>query len=179
MEQNSNEKHVDQILTEYKPLVASIARRYFLIGGELDDLVQEGMIGLFKAVESFDKTKDASFKTFATLCVTRQIQSAIRKATSEKNQVFLELFDEKMEIDQPSNKENPETNFISQQKYNYINKEIAQKLSKLEQTVLREYLLGLSYDEIAKKLNLQKKSVDNALGRIRTKLFHLLDDSTY
>lgn len=185
MEKNTKDnflvkQNVEKLLTECKPLVSSISRRYFLIGGEIDDLVQEGMIGLYKAIESFDPNKEATFKTFATLCINRQIQTAIRKATSEKNQVFLELFDDTTNIyDEPSNKENPETNVISAEKMKYINSEIKSKLSKMEIVVLQEYLKGLCYDEIAKKLNIQKKSVDNALNRIRKKLAHLLDDTRY
>lgn len=171
---------VEELLTKYKSLVLTIARRYFIVGGELDDLMQEGMIGLYKAINNFDENKNASFKTFATLCIKRQIQTAIRKANTNKNKVFCELFDnEQLAIlEKPSNRENPEKNIISRENYNHLNQVINQTLSKMEKSVLREYLAGKSYEQIAQILQLQKKSVDNALNRIRQKLSHLLDDIT-
>lgn len=176
-----NEENIENLLVKYKPLVIKIARQYFLMGGDIDDLVQEGMIGLFKAIKSFDEQKNASFKTFATLCIKRQIQTAVKKSNALKNNVFNDLFDDKIleMIDQPSTKENPEEQAISKQKYQYINNEIKFKLSEFEKHVLREYLSGKSYEDISKMLNVTKKSIDNALSRIRSKLLHLLNDTNY
>ena len=169
---------VEEILRLYKPLVCKIARGYFLEGGEIDDLVQEGMIGLYKATKSFDKTKDASFKTFATLCITRQIQSAVRSANSKKNTFFLQLLDDSQPklYDKPTNKENPESKIIAEQSYQQMQTDIQNLLSKKEYTILKVFLQGYSYEQIANLLGTTKKSVDNALARVRSKLSHLLSD---
>ena len=174
----TDEMAVETLLNLYKPLVSKIARRFEFVGGELDDLVQEGMIGLYSAIKSFDNTKDASFKTFATLCITRKMQSAIRHQNTDKNKIFLDLFDiDAFEgFDIPSDKENPERTAISKENYDYINKEIDDRLSDFEKQILRLYLDGLSYDKIAEECKVSKKSVDNALSRLRSKLFYLLDD---
>lgn len=177
----NDEQSVENLLNEYKPLVSKIARQYFLMGGEIDDLIQEGMIGLYKAINSFDKTKNATFKTFATLCVKRQIQTAVKKSLSLKNSLFHELFDDSILdiIDTPSAKENPEEKAISKEKYEFIKTEINQRLSGFEKDVLKKYLSGMSYENIAKSLSVTRKSVDNALSRIRIKLSPLLDDTNY
>ncbi|MBQ8430683.1 MAG: sigma-70 family RNA polymerase sigma factor [Clostridia bacterium] len=85
----TNEYAVDEIFARYKPLVSKVARQFFLVGGDLDDLVQEGMIGLYKAIIGYEESKKASFKTFASLCILRNIQTAIKKANSHKNMYFL------------------------------------------------------------------------------------------
>ena len=177
----TDELAMEKLLTTYKPLVSKIARQYFLIGGEIDDLVQEGMIGLYKAIKTFDQTKEASFKTFASLCVTRQVQSAIRKATTEKSKVFLELIDDEIlsSLDVLSDSENPEEKAISKQKGEFLNKEIHNRLSDFEYEVLKKYFSGMSYENIANECEVSKKSVDNALSRIRAKLLPLLDDTNF
>ena len=169
-------KNVEEIMANYKPLVSKIARRYFLYGGELDDLMQEGMIGLYKAIKNFDLEKQASFKTFATLCITRQIQSAIRKANSKKNTTEIQMFEYlDSDFDIASNKENPEINLIDSQNYTNFLEKIKEDLSDKEWEILTIYLDGFSYEQIAEKLNITKKSVDNALVRIRSKLSHLVE----
>jgi len=174
-QQDKQNENVEQIMAEYKPLVSKIARRYFLYGGELDDLMQEGMIGLYKAIKDFDDKKEASFKTFANLCITRQIQTAIRNANSKKNIMFLEILDNSdKNFDIATNRENPESKLIENQSYQNFVAEINQKLSKKELDILNAYLEGYSYDQIAKKLDIERKSVNNALVRIRTKLSHFL-----
>ncbi len=176
-----SELAVETLLNSYKPLVSKIARQYFLVGGEIDDLVQEGMIGLYKAIQTYDESKNASFKTFASLCIKRRMQTAVKKQFTIKSSVFNELFDDEMldYMEPPSEKENPEEKAISKEKYEYMNKEIKTKLSDFEYEVLKKYLGGLSYVDIAKEYNVSKKSVDNALFRIRGKLTHLLDDTNY
>lgn len=170
-------KTVEEVMAEYKPLVAKIAHKYFLYGGEIDDLMQEGMIGLYKAIIGYDDKKQASFKTFANLCITRQIQSAIRTANSKKNVMFLDILDNSdKNFDVASNKENPEKNLIENQNYELILNEINKNLSNKELQILNEYLEGYSYEQIAKKLNLERKSVDNALVRIRAKLLKYLKE---
>jgi len=174
----TNEMAVEELLQKYKPLVIKIARRYFLLSGDIDDLIQEGMIGLYKAIIGYDETKDARFITFATICITRQLQSLIRKEHAQKNFAFWELFDSDLleNLDVPSNAENPEERAISNQNMEYIISQIKSLLSKFELEVLMKYLSGYSYTQIAGDCNVNKKSVDNALARLRSKLSHLLDD---
>ena len=169
---------VEELLKKYKNIVLKIARHYFIVGGDIDDLMQEGMIGLYQAINTYDESKEASFKTFAMLCIKRRILTAIKKANAKKNQIFLYLVDNDSLVffDKPSNRENPEINYISKENFDYINEAIHKKLSKLEQKVLKLYLAGESYIEIAQKLKIEKKSVDNALARIRHKLSCILDD---
>ena len=173
----SQQDVLDQVLIEYKPLVSSIARRYFLTGAEQEDLVQEGMIGLYKAIQTFDKTKQASFKTFATLCINSQIKSAVRSANRNKNKILNEVIledNEELMYLVLSNEPNPEDKVINKEDFDNIKKEINSKLSLLEKQILMQYLLGKNYQEIASTLCLDKKSVDNGLNRIRKKLSHLL-----
>lgn len=169
---------VEELLNKYKTLVLTIARHYFIIGGDIDDLTQEGMIGLYKAIQSYNGDKNSGFRSFAAMCIKRQILSAVKKANTKKNQMFAYLFDDSQLVflDTPSNRENPERNFIAQENYNILNNAIKSKLSKKELQVLKEYLAGESYDKIAQKLKTDKKSVDNALARIRQKLSVVLDD---
>lgn len=168
---------LDELLTEYKPLVCSLARKYFLIGAEQDDLVQEGMIGLYKAIVTFDQNKNASFKTFASLCINSQIKSAIKSASSSKNKVLNKVM---LEDNQElmyfvlSTEPNPEDRMIDKENFDNIKKEIITSLSLLEKQILKQYLLGKNYEQIAKTLCIDKKSVDNGLNRIRKKLNHLI-----
>lgn len=172
----TNHDALEKVMAEYKPLVTSIARRYFLTGAELDDLVQEGMIGLYKAIQTFDKTK-SSFKTFASLCINSQIKTAIKSANNLKNkflnEVMLEDNEEKMYLIH-SEEPNPEDKIINEEHFKIVKNEIASKLTLLEKQILKQYLLGKSYDQIAKTLCIDKKSVDNGLNRIRKKLQHLI-----
>ena len=174
---NENKKQkVEEIMATYKPLVCKIARQYFLYGGEMDDLVQEGMIGLYKAITSYDENKQVGFKNFAALCITRQIQSAVRNANSKKNVLFLQIIENSNNnFDVASNKENPEAKYIETQSYIKILQDIKNSLSEKEFLIFMEYLEGYTYDKIAQKLCISKKSVDNALVRIRQKLSNLLE----
>lgn len=172
-----NSVDVEQILDEYKPLVTSIARRYFLVGAENEDLIQEGMIGLYKAIQTFDETKHASFKTFASLCIKSQIQSAVKMANRNKNKVLNEVMLEDNEQQMYlviSKDPNPEDRVINHEDYMQTKSEINKSLSLLEKQILKQYLLGKNYQQIANTLCLDKKSVDNGLNRIRKKLAHLL-----
>lgn len=176
----TDESSMEVLLTQYKPLVSKIARQYFAMGGEYDDLVQEGMIGLYKAIQNYDDSKDASFKTFASLCITRQMLSAIRKTKTIKGKMFAELLDDELiTADTVSDIENPEELIISKQKGEFISKEIQNSLSEYELKVLIKYCSGMTYDDIATECGVAKKSIDNALSRIRSKLLYLLDDINY
>lgn len=172
-----NSVEVEQLLDEYKPLVTSIARRYFLVGAENEDLIQEGMIGLYKAIQTFDESKHASFKTFASLCVKSQIQSAVKMANRNKNKVLNEVMLEDNEQQMYlviSKDPNPEDRVINREDFLQTKSEINKSLSLLEKQILKQYLLGKNYQQIADTLCLDKKSVDNGLNRIRKKLAHLL-----
>lgn len=172
-----NDFLLEQVLTEYKPLVCLVARRYFLIGAELEDLIQEGMVGLYKAIRSFDINKNATFRTFATLCITSQIQTAVKANNRNKNKILNEII---LEDNQDlmylvvSSEQNPEDRIINKENFDNIKSEIVSKLTPLEKQILKQYLKGKNYQQIADCLKIDKKSVDNGLIRIRKKLIHLL-----
>lgn len=172
----------EYLLSRYKNTVRSKARMYFLVGADRDDIVQEGMIGLFKAIRDFDNTKQASFKSFAELCVRRQIITAIKTATRKKHiplnsyiSLSKPVFDDENEgffSDVLSELEeySPEDMFIKKENAEDVGKKIEKTLSKLEKEVLEMYLDGKSYQEIAKVMGRPPKSIDNALQRIKKKL---------
>lgn len=181
--QNNNEIAVNTLLKKYKSLVNQIARSYFLTGGDMEDIVQEGMIGLYKAIMHFKNTKSASFKTFASTCIKNQVQSAVRVASSEKNKVLSSAIpiidqlnsdeEDEKEIIFPSDLPSPDEKLIEKESLKEIMTKIKETLSSLELKVLSLYLKGYSYNEIAKISNLNKKSIDNALTRIKNKLSFL------
>lgn len=179
-----DENSIEKLLTEYKPLVNKIARSYFLTGGDMEDLVQEGMIGLFKAIKNFQDDKNTSFKTFATTCIKNQIQTAVRVASSEKNMVLSTALpieqqdpfdedDDEIEIVLPSPLPKPDEKIENQEMFKNTAKKIISVLSKFELKILISYLKGYNYSEIASQNQISKKSVDNALSRIKNKLLFL------
>lgn len=168
---------MDYILEKYKNLVRKKARKLFLIGGDRDDLIQEGMIGLYKAVRDYDKSHQSSFGTFADLCISRQIYDAIKASNRQKNiplntyvSFYAPAFDEKGSSVFADNKENPEVLLIDRENVTSLEKEFGKVLSDFEKEVLSLYLEGLKYQEIAQKIHREPKSVDNALQRIKSKL---------
>lgn len=176
-------KEASAYITEkYYPFVKNKSRGYFLIGADQDDICQEGLIGLYEAVRDFNAKKQVSFKTFAEVCVTRQIITAIKSATRQKHiplNTYLSLnkpagADEgdKTFIDMLTSgiEENPEDLFISVEKLREINTEIDSILSEFELRVLKYYLYGVSYQDIASLLKKEEKAIDNAIQRIRKKL---------
>ncbi len=182
--QIGNEEAIEQLFSIYKPLVNKIARSYFLTGGDVEDLVQEGMIGLFKAIKNFKEDKNASFKTFATTCIKNQIQSAVRVASSEKNMILstalsieqpsnFEDDEDEIEIVLPSPLPKPDEKIENKENFKQITKKIILALSHLELKILIGYLKGYNYNEIANQNKISKKSVDNALSRIKNKLSFL------
>lgn len=186
--QEGDESSVDILLSKYKSLVNKIARSYFLTGGDIEDIAQEGMIGLYKSIIHFNQQKNASFKTFASTCIKHQIQSAIRIASSEKNKVLssaIPLIDqtdndedeELKELPIPSDLPSPDDKLIEKEKLQEIKQKIYQKLTPLELKVLSLYLKGYSYNEISQIGNINKKSIDNALSRIKTKLSFLKNET--
>lgn len=177
-----------EIFSRYKNTINKISRSFFLVGGDTEDLIQEGMLGLYKAIKHYSTDKNASFSTFASLCIKRQIQSAIKKAGSKKNLTLssaipLSEASEFNEDDEatnglvlPSNQPQPDDMVISEENLHEIKKDIEEKLSTLEYKILSLYLAGQNYETIAEKLNINKKSVDNALTRIKSKLAFLKKD---
>jgi RNA polymerase sporulation-specific sigma factor len=175
---------LEYLITKYKNFVRAKARSYFLIGADHEDIVQEGMIGLYKAIRDFRGDKLASFKAFAELCITRQIITAIKTATRQKHiplnsYVSLDkpIYDDDTDrtlydtLDTLTGlRSNPEEIYINQEEYNDIEDKIARVLSDLERKVLMLYLDGRSYQEIAVDLNRHVKSIDNALQRVKRKL---------
>lgn len=166
---------IDKVLKEYKYLAVTIARKYYLLGGEKDDLIQEGMIGLFKAVSSYEIDKNVSFKTYASRLVERDIISAIRHSVSGKHQVLNDSvsLDNTEEIFLGSF---PEQDVIMQERYEELQEIIATKLSKFEAQVVKYYLKGYNYIDIAEILGKTPKSIDNALSRIKSKLQFLKEN---
>ena len=170
------------ILARYKNLVRSKARMYFLVGADKEDIIQEGMIGLFKAIRDFDRSKLASFRGFAELCVRRQIITAVKTATRQKHMplnsyVSLNnpLYDDEAEGMDASflsamPEFDPEHLFIRKEKAEFLGGKIDETLSDLEKKVLGMYLEGMSYQEIAERMSRSAKSIDNALQRVKKKM---------
>lgn len=177
----------DYLLQKYRNFVRSKARSYFLIGAEKEDIIQEGMIGLYKAIRDFRNDKLASFRAFAELCITRQIITAIKTATRQKhiplnsyislNKPIYEEDSDRTLLDVISGVKvvNPEDMVISREEFIDIEKEMNNILSELEWKVLRLYLDGKSYQEIAEDLQRHIKSIDNALQRVKRKLEKFLN----
>lgn len=174
------------LLNRYKNFVRSRARSYFLIGADHEDIVQEGMIGLYKAIRDFKQDKLASFRAFAELCITRQIITAIKTATRQKHiplnsyiSLNKPIFDEEsdrtlLDVISEGRITNPEDLLIGQEDLVSIESRIDEILSDLEREVLVAYLDGRSYQEIALELGRHVKSIDNALQRVKRKMENLL-----
>lgn len=172
----------EYLLKKYKNLVRQRARTYFLAGADRDDLVQEGMIGLYKAMRDFDFEKNAAFKSFAELCIKRQIITAVKASTRKKHiplnsyvSLSKPVFDDERdscleELLSEMNQTDPEEIFFRKENAAAMDEKIEQVLSKLEKQVLSFYLEGKSYLEIAEIMNRPPKSIDNALQRIKKKM---------
>ena len=174
----------EALYMRYKPVVRSRARTYFLVGADREDIIQEGMIGLYKAVCDYEFDKQASFRVFAELCITRQIISAVKAATRLKHAPLNSAVSLQSTFDQsersleqmllPTQSNDPEAILMQRQQYDSMHQAMLQLLSPLEKEVLSMYLKGMSYQEIAQKLQRSEKSVDNALQRIKNKLEEFL-----
>lgn len=169
---------VDYIMDKYKNLVRKEAKAMFLLGGENDDLIQEGMIGLFKAVEDYDVNQQTSFYSFARLCMNRQMYSAIEASKRKKHSplnTYVSLYeqvDEKgslLETMEAGGESNPEELFLSKEYAALIESELEEQLSDLEGRVLYLHLMGTDYRTISKLIDKSPKTVDNALQRIKAK----------
>ena len=180
---DGDQEAMEMLLNKYKEMVLRKAKSMYILGGDSDDLIQEGMLGLFKAVRDYDCGRDASFRTFAQLCVTRQLYTAV-KASSRKKHLPLntaislsrpmredgeeeEEFLDCLEADASSN---PEVYLIGQEEMERLEEKIEKELGAFEKQGLELHLTGMGYVEIAHVLNRDEKSTDNALQRIRAKL---------
>ena len=175
---------IDYIMEKYKNLVRKEANAMYLIGGENDDLIQEGMIGLFKAVQDYDLKQDASFYSFAKLCIGRQMYSAIEASKRKKHSplnTYVSLYEETEGKDalidtmEAAKETNPEELLISQEYTRLLESKLEEQLSDLENRVLYLHLLGTDYRTIAKLLDKSPKTVDNALQRIKNKTQKILE----
>jgi len=166
----------EALVTEYNRLVRAIARPYFLAGGDGEDLIQEGMLGLLSAIRTYDPNKGTKFSTYAEFCVRRRIYSAIRLASANKHtplNSYISL--ESPQLDEKSTQSasilsNPEVFVIERERVGEVERLLEGALSKFESAVLALYLEGLSYKEMALHLDKSDKSIDNAIQRIRNKL---------
>ncbi len=184
---DGEEQITDYIMDKYKNLVRSKAGSMFILGADRDDLIQEGMIGLFKAIRDYDCGRDASFFTFAELCVSRQMYSAVQAAGRMKHiplNSYISLYggDTGQGEDEENgvlgiladNGLNPEDFVIDKENVENLEKQIEQELSAFEKQVLDLYITGMSYTQIAKVLGRDEKSTDNALQRLKGKIKKML-----
>ncbi len=173
----------DFIMDKYKNLVRSKAKSMFILGADNEDLIQEGMIGLFKAIRDYDSGRDASFYTFADLCVSRQMYTAVQAAGRQKHtplNSYVSLYanmsdtegEEAVLVDalQSAVEKSPEELFFDKENVNVLEEQIDSTLSSFEKQVLDLYITGMSYVQIAKVLGKDEKSTDNALQRIKSKI---------
>lgn len=178
---------LEYLINKYKNFVRAKARAYFLIGADREDIIQEGMIGLYKAIRDFRLDKLSSFRAFAELCITRQIITAIKTATRQKHiplnsyislnkPVYEEDSDRTLlDVISVAKVADPEEMIISREEYYDIEEKMGEILSSLEWKVLISYLEGKSYQEIAEDLKRHVKSIDNALQRVKRKLGRYLE----
>jgi len=185
---NGDSYALEYLLNKYKNFVRAKARSYFLIGADREDIVQEGMIGLYKAIRDYRPNKLSSFKAFAELCVTRQIITAIKTATRQKHiplnsyiSLNKPIYDEEsdrtlMDVISGVRVTDPEELIIRQEEFSDIENVIEELLSDLEWEVLTSYLQGKTYQEIAAELDRHVKSIDNALQRVKRKVERYLEE---
>lgn len=188
---NGDNSALDFLMNKYKNLVRSRARTLFLVGADKEDLIQEGMIGLYKAVRDFEAQKNVSFQNFAELCISRQMYSAIKGSNTQKNQplnnyISIDSMGGTEETENPlehllgSNFEknkNPEQLVLDKESAYVLEYTLVGHLSDLEHKVLKLYMKDLNYSQIAKTLGKEPKVVDNALQRIKKKLTQILSES--
>ena len=177
------------IMNKYKNLVRKKASSMYILGADRDDLIQEGMIGLFKAVRDYDLGRDVNFYTFADLCVSRQMYTAVQASNRQKHvplNTYISIYSQALNVEEgnedyvlvnalPSETEkNPEEVVIEQENMERIETAILKELSEFEKQVFELHLTGMNYVEIAKVLGRDEKSTDNALQRMKTKIKRLL-----
>ncbi len=181
-----NEAAIEVLFERYKNLVKKKAKAMYLAGGDSDDLIQEGMIGLYKAVRDFDESREASFKTFASMCINRQLITAVAASNRKKNMplntyvsfdlpAYTDEDNEMRLVDvlKPETEQNPEKLLIDREYTEDFKEKLFESLSNFEKQVLKLYIEDKDYREIARIMNKTPKSIDNALQRIRSKAFAL------
>ena len=189
IKQNNNKQALEYLLDKYKDLVNMKVGKYFIIGAEREDMIQEGMIGLYKAVQNFEGDKQSSFKSFANMCIERQMITAIKTSNRQKHMPlngYLSLNSsageeeddgkDLMEIFNANLIEDPLETITKKEYYKNIENTIDKSLSEFEKQVLKRFINGESYEQIATKLDTQAKSVDNAIQRIRKKAIRNIID---
>ena len=185
---NDDKNALDYLINRYKSLVTLKTNRFFAIGSEKDDMIQEGFWGLYKAIQSFDPEKQNSFKSFANLCIERQLITVIKTSNRQKNiplnssfSLNISAYDDNedmsvLEVLDSKMVEDPLETIIKREHFSSIENKMDKNLSKFEKDVLNKYIQGKSYVDIANSLDTQVKSVDNAIQRIRKKALKCLDE---
>jgi len=189
--QEGNQTAVEYLIKKYERVVRKKANTYFLIGSDHDDVVQEGLIGLYKAICDYDENKRSSFRSFAELCITRQIITSIKAATRQKHtplnsyiSLNKPIYDDEsdrtlLDTIAESRVSDPQELLISQEKLGYMKLKLAELLSDFEQKVLNLYLDGYTYQEISDELKRHVKSIDNALQRVKRKFEQLIETNDF
>lgn len=181
----------DYLMNKYKTMVKKKARAMFLLGGENDDLIQEGMIGMIKAVRDYDESFGNSFASFADMCVSRQMYSAIESSKRKKHiplNSYISIYEESettqsgkkvplIDVIEPSQENNPETLYFGKEYTEAFIENLKESLSSMEEHVLYLHLMGTDYRKIAELLNKSPKSIDNAIQRIRKKAEKMLNEN--
>jgi len=187
---NHDEDALGELFNHFKPKVIAISREYFLIGAEFDDLIQEGMIGLYKAIAVYDETKNHSFSAFASLCIHRQLQNAVKNANRKKNNPLNSYLPIKYYDGSSSSEEDNvlklvivddnsdiEKNFIDQEINTIVISKVKNLLTNEQFYILKQFLNGDSYSLIAQRMNMTTKQVDNTLQGIKKKLRTIQEDA--
>ena len=185
---NNDHEAMEELLQVFKPKVIAISREYFLIGAEFDDLIQEGMIGLYKAINVYDETKNHSFSAFASLCIHRQLQNAVKNANRKKNNPLnaylpIKYYDGSTSSDEDNvlklvivdDHSDIEQNYIDKEMNTIMMSKVKEILSEEQFNVLKQFLNGDSYSALAQKNQMTTKQVDNMLQAIKKKLRTLAD----
>ena len=185
-----DENAMDELLQHFKPKVIAISREYFLVGAEFDDLIQEGMIGLYKAISVYDAGKNHSFSAFASLCIHRQLQNAVKNANRKKNNPLnsylpIKYYDGSTSSDEDNvlklvivdDTSNIEQNYIDKEMNTILISKVKDILTDEQFNILKQFLNGDSYSLIANKNNITSKQVDNMLQAIKKKLRTLADEA--
>lgn len=182
---NGDEDAIQEIFKDFRQLMLLKTKNYFFYGADKDDVQQEAMIGLLKAINAYDETKNASFTTFAILCIKRQIITAIKNSNSGKNRILNMAMSNSNETDEEAdityeNKSfafyNPEEIYLGKEKMKYLNEYLKTHLSKMENEIFEYMLAEMSYTEIAEKTGRELKSVDNTIQRIKKKLKNFIEE---
>lgn len=181
MSRDGDKKALNYLIDKYTDIVNMKVSKYFIVGAERDDIMQEGLVGLFKAIKCYSKEKQSSFKTFANLCIERQLQTAIKSSNRQKHMPLnsyvslnMSAYDENedtslLEVLNSKTMEDPLDTITKKEYYKFVEDRMDESLSDFEKQVLHRFTQGESYSQIAEKLDMPVKSIDNAIQRIRKK----------